>query len=394
MFVRLYREGDATMPRTVAHVLPVVKSDIVDFLNGTTKPRTVAIYQPNEVWDCCQACRDRDERRQSTNTAERWSPWTLTQVSKEFNRNWRPFYCSRTAHRICQPQLKDYLTTFFPGRAERIVPVERWGSPVNYACVYLTAKTLARISVHELHEAGGAFHRCKSKLVYRVGKDGWGNQNGGEEQRSLWESAFQQLNTLLFNDPRKELRPVAGKIEALFIDRHRNIRLHPTPQYLSSYPNLDPHMRNAIYDLWSSVSVGSIQLLVVPPHDGGKGIRQYENGEHCKLTHPFWKKHPHRSHIHSVWYAKPNYQGGLSFVVNPKDYVLPEGYSLKEIGINEQKILEAGGATVYVQLVSAKDKEFNIRREDPERSDNDEEDDSESGDDCDTAMDTSLDHEE
>ncbi|RTE78554.1 hypothetical protein BHE90_006940 [Fusarium euwallaceae] len=127
-------------------------------------------------------------------------------------------------------------------------------------------------------------------------------------------------------------------------------------------------------------------------------------------------------------------KGGLSFVVKPQEYILPEGYSLKEIGINEQNILKAGGATVYVQLVSAEDEEFNIRREgphdffydqadedftmldietamtdapeasrasdsvrnddDPERSDNDEEDDSESGNDYDTALDTSLDHEE
>ncbi|KAI8648922.1 hypothetical protein LRP88_00088 [Fusarium phalaenopsidis] len=424
------------MPRTVAHAFPDIKYCIVNFLNGTAKPRTVAIYQPDKVWDCCQACRDRDKRRRNTNKAERWSPWTLTQVSKEFNRHWRPFYCSRTAHDICAPQLKDYLTTFFHGRGRHMVPVERRGSPVNYARVYLTAETLARISMHELHEAGRAFSRCKSKLGSRVGKDGWGERKEGRKERSLWNSVYRRLNTLFLNGSLKVLCPDAGKIEGLFMDRHRNIRLHPTPQYLSLCPDLDPDIRNALYDLWSSVSVGSIQLLVVPPRDGGEGIQQYENEDHCKLTHPFWKKDPHRSHIRSVCYAKPNYQGGLSFVVKPHEYVLPEGYSLKEIGINEQNILKAGGAAVYVELVSAEDDEFNIRCEGPldffydqadedftmldadtdtamtdapeasraadsvdngddmEMSDNDEEDDSESGDDCGAALGTPLDHEE
>ncbi|KAL6353657.1 hypothetical protein LRP88_12970 [Fusarium phalaenopsidis] len=231
----------------------------------------------------------------------------------------------------------------------------------------------------------------------------------------------------------------AGKIEGLFMDRHRNLRLHPTPGYLSSYPVLDPNFRNALYDLWSSVSVGSIQLLVLPPRGDGKGIRQDENEGHCKLTHQFWKKPPHRSHIHSVCYTdfdKPNYRNSSSFVVKPHEYVLPEGYSLKEIGINEENILKAGGAAVYVELVSAEAEEFNIRCEGPldffydqadedftmldadtdtamtdapeasraadsvdndddmEMSDNDEEDDSESGDDCGAALGTPLDHEE
>lgn len=251
------------------------------------------------------------------------------------------------------------------------MPGERWGPPVNYARVYLTAETFARISMHELYEAGRAFSRCKSKLDSYVKKDGWGKRKEDREKRKLWKSAYKRLNTLFLDGLLNELFPGAmgpGKIEGLYMDRHRNIRLHPTPGYLSSHPVLDPDIRNALYDLWSSVSVRSLQLLVLPPHGDGKGIRQKENEGHCKLTHPFWKKHPHRSHIHSVCYAdfdKPNYRSGFSFVVKPREYVLPEGYSLKEIGINEQNILKAGGAAVYVQLVSAEDDEFNIRLEGP-----------------------------
>jgi hypothetical protein len=317
-----------------------------------------------------------EEERDTEEEEEGWSPWTLTQVSKEFNKQWRPFYYSRTTHSICPLQLEDYMATFFDGRGEHIVPDERRGPPVNLARVSVTAGTVARISLLELQKAEKLFTR----FICNVTLDGWGQQKRDKEERDRWISAFRQLNTLFRDGSLRELLPGttgAGKMEGLFMDRHRNIRLHPTPEYLSSYPALDPGIRNALFELWSSAPVLSIHLLVLPfgSHSHVWNPRDFFKDENCELTHPFWRRFPHRSHISSVCFAHfDGRRSAYSFLVKPFPYVLPEGYSLKGIGINEQEIRETWGAAVYVQLAGPEDDEFNIRLEGPDEFFYDQED--------------------
>jgi len=336
---------------------------IYDFLDA--KPlKIVTVYQPEKVEECCVSCKEQNKKRKK----RPWSPRILTQLSTKHTIAWGYLYYERTIHRICVPQLNDYMVTYFWG-GEKEVPSSRRGPPVHSALVSITAETIARISLHVFHENEAQFVQFGSQLAFQIPRNGWGKHDEDKRRRKHWESTFMKLNRLYAKGFMKQLVPGAqgaGKMKELFLDRDMNIRLHPTPEYLSSYPALDSDIRHTLYELWSSIDVGAIHLLVLPLGDEEKGIQ--EDKKHCKLTHPFWQRSPHKSHIHSVRrfdFDKSNYKSGYSFIVRPSRYVLPEGYDLNDIGVNEQKLHAAGGAAVYMQLVSPEDDEFHIRLEGP-----------------------------
>ena len=335
---------------------------------GTRREKKVTIvYQYEKAWECCESCRERhkrEERRQSEDPPERpgpWSPWTLTQLSKADNTRWRPFYYERTTHCICVPQLNDYMATYF-GEGEHMVPVDRRGPPAYRVFVVIIAETTGRISLPAFFKANAQFVQSDSQFSYDIPRNGWGKQTEEKRKRKLWVSFFRMLIKFCCDGFMRELLPCplgTGKIKDLLLDEEMNIRLHPAPEYLSSFPALDPDLRKTLYELWESVSVGSIYLLLLPLHDDAKGIK--EDSDHCELNHPFWYKHPHRSHICSVRhfdFIRQKYKNDYSFIVEPFLYVLPEGYNLNAIGVNEQELHAAGGADVYVQLVSLNDDEF------------------------------------
>ncbi|KAG7402529.1 hypothetical protein Forpe1208_v017144 [Fusarium oxysporum f. sp. rapae] len=309
-------------------------------------------------------------RRSTKKEKEQWSPWTLTQLSRDYNKFWQHSYTYLTKHLICPFQLKDYMATCFNDRKDDNVVDKRLRPPVNPIDVRLTAENLIRVSLYELYEAGATFSRYKAELGANVRLGGCGEQKVSKEETKRRHSVFKRLDTLIFNGPLRELLPGTkgtGKIGSIFMDQYTNIWLHPTPEYLSSNPALDPGLREALYELWTSAAVKSLNLLFLPLRESdGEGILPLDYEPRCQLSGPFWNQHPHKSHILSVKSIeryKHKHRIVSAFVVKPKGYVLPEGYSLKEIGINEEKIHAAGGAAVYLQLVGAEDQKFDIQLE-------------------------------
>jgi hypothetical protein len=167
---------------------------------------------------------------------------------------------------------------------------------------------------------------------------------------------FQKLVNFYEKGFLRELLPSgggAGKIQELFLDRTFNLWVHPAPGYLSSFPSLDPDLRNSLYELWNSLPVRSIYLELLP-YEGGES-----SSYQCEVGYRFWKKLPHRSFIQSVRL------GPGAFLIKPHPFVLPEEYSLMNIGVNEQQLRDVTGAAVYLQLVAPEDDEFHIRIEGP-----------------------------
>ncbi|KAH8745536.1 hypothetical protein F5883DRAFT_654445 [Diaporthe sp. PMI_573] len=296
-------------------------------------------------------------------------PWMLTQVSREYNIVWGSLYYARTMHRICIPQLDDYILTFL-GAEQEVVPESRRNPPAHSATVLFTAETVGQVSLHKLWEIGSEFSRFESDFGLRMPHDdGWGKHDDGRRKKKKWWSVYKKLHELCGNGSIRELLPGsrgAEKMEGFFFDRDMNIQLHPTPEYLSRNPALDTAVRDTLFHLWCSAAISSIHIRILR-QDGKKGIRKEE--KHCKLTDPFWQTWPYRNHIRSVQqqqfdFDKGNHDSGYSFILTPVTYFLPEGYNLKDIGINKKQYA-AGFANVYIEMVSPKDDEFDIRFEGP-----------------------------
>lgn len=243
---------------------------------------------------------------------------------------------------------------------------KRLRPPVNSIYVRLTAENLIQVPLHEIYQA----EAYPKKLQVSLQLGGCDKQQVSKEETNRRHSVFKQLETLIFEGPLRELllgTKERVKIGSIFMDQYTNIWLHPTPEYLSSNPALDPGLRRALYELWTSAAVKSVNLLVLPLRESdGEGILPLDYEPRCQLSGPFWNQHPHKSHILSVQSIeryKHQHRIVSAFVVKPKGYVLPKGYSLKEISINEEKIHAAGGATVYLQLVGAEDQKFDIQLE-------------------------------
>ncbi|PCD21300.1 hypothetical protein AU210_016266 [Fusarium oxysporum f. sp. radicis-cucumerinum] len=344
-----------------------IKTKIFTLVIQTPKGKTY-VFQPRKAVYCCTDCRGAEMRRRSKNGKEKWLPWILTQVSKDYNMVWQPFDTSRTKHLVCPFQLKDYMATCLMTPKGDDVVDKRLRPPLNYVYVRLTAENIIRVPLQEIYEATAIFHQHRTKLHVSLNLGGCGEQKVSKEERNRRHSVFQQLGALIVNDLARDLLPGTGIISSIFMDQYTNIWLHPTAEYLLLHPALEAGLRGALYKLRTSAAVASLNLLVHPlREDNGQGILSHEYEHHCQLSDSFWNQHPHKSHIlsvRSIEFYKHNFRGVSALIIKPKGYVLSEGYSLKEIGINDEKIHAAGGATVYLQLVDAEDQTFDIQLED------------------------------
>lgn len=133
---------------------------IYDWLPSSRGRQTVRIYKPKLPGKCCRFCETRfsEQVRQASWVPHRvvskvWSPWTLTQVSKAWNKHWRDFYYRRTEHLICIAQLGDYLNTYFGKEGCTMSGYDRDRPPVHIGRVDITAKNITQCSLHLLIKA-------------------------------------------------------------------------------------------------------------------------------------------------------------------------------------------------------------------------------------------------
>ncbi|TVY73769.1 hypothetical protein Focb16_v005976 [Fusarium oxysporum f. sp. cubense] len=136
-------------------------------------------------------------RRSTKKEKEQWSPWTLTQLSRDYNKSWQHSYTYLTKHLICPFQLKDYMATCFNDRKDDNVVDKRLRPPVNSIYVRLTAENLIQVPLHEIYQA----EAYPKKLQVSLQLGGCGKQQVSKEETNRRHSVFKQLETLIFEGP-------------------------------------------------------------------------------------------------------------------------------------------------------------------------------------------------
>lgn len=242
------------------------------------------------------------------------------------------------------------MDTFLRGK-----PSYRKRSPVASLEVYIDSRNIGHTSLHVLFEA----MELMPTIVFKP----------DDSIVSYCVTVIRKLAKFSGEDFMRELLPNArgkGKLKSLSLDEDLNLLLRPQLGYLTSFPALDPIVRNALYEFWQTVPVNHVFLQLLPLASDLSKIPRHPDDSQCDRNHPFWQRYPHKSFIHSVRFLGPGLGPGDDFIVHPSRFVLPEGYGFTEIGVNEQELRKQTDAGVWVQLVAPGDDEFHIRIEGPD----------------------------
>ncbi|KAI7783465.1 hypothetical protein LA080_011812 [Diaporthe eres] len=327
--------------RILLHLPTEIHFLIYDYLDWDNDGEPIRVFRPKNRWLCCLDCLSRDLW---VPDSTQWSPWKLTQVSKELRHYWRHYYFYRTKVYVCMAQLEDFVATFLRDDEYRTSDCRK-GYPISSLGVSISPEITDKTSLHILFEAAAFFSDIYLKVL----------RSGSERL----EKVVRQLVEFSRGKFVRELLPNAGRLKSLFLDKDFNLWLCPQPGYLSSFPALDPAVRDSLYQLWNSVHVRHI-FLELFPSPVGKRLRR-ANSHHCDPRHPIWQNPPHRSFIHSIRRS----DSCRDFIIQPFLFVLPEGHNLTEIGVNEQQLRRRVKVPVWLQLVAPEDDDFHIRIEGP-----------------------------